>query len=170
MTIKIDFTDNISITKEKSSFDIRNFESISLTAADFTAKPGHFNLLPSEITLNRQLAEQYMDNFNKVNQSKEIGVMNQFAPPIYLLVPKTKGEEKIENILIDLFNALKKIQVKELCMTHWMYIRNKYPNYEIKTLVEFLKLKHKKYEIERIFLHIDERYEKQFMDDLETLK
>lgn len=36
MTIKIDFTDNVSITKETSSFDIRDVESISLTAADFT--------------------------------------------------------------------------------------------------------------------------------------
>ena len=94
MIVNIDLKDKINITLEETRSNFEMYESISLTAGDFTANPGHFNLLPYKLTENLAYKDAYYASIDKVNTTKEIGVMDLFAPPTYFLYLKRK-EKKI---------------------------------------------------------------------------
>ena len=83
MIVKIDLKNKISISQEEINSNFEVYESVSLTAGDFTANPGHFNLLPYALTQYLTFKDAYYANIDKVNTTKEIGVMDLFAPPTY---------------------------------------------------------------------------------------
>jgi len=53
---------------------------ISLTAGNFTANLNNFNLLPTELHGNRGLRRKYNEFINKVNTSREVGIINMILP------------------------------------------------------------------------------------------
>ena len=170
MIVKIDLKNKISISQEEINSNFEVYESVSLTAGDFTANPGHFNLLPYALTQNLTFKDAYYANIDKVNTTKEIGVMDLFAPPTYFFVPKTKGKENIESMFEDLFNAIDTLNKKTLLMTHWMVIKTNFPENEINALIEFIKLNRTNIVLENLLIDIDDRYLNELITCLEKLK
>ncbi len=170
MIILIKFTKPITITALSTRDNLDNYDAISLTAGNFTANPNNFNFLPYGLTNDKTLKEQYKSFFDRVNTTQEVGVMNQFHSPTYFLVPKTKGENPIDLILSDLFEAIKRLNKKNLLMTHWMYLNSNYPETEIRSLISFLKTKHDGTNLEKLYIDIDDRYHERLYNDLITLK
>lgn len=170
MIVNIDLKDKINITLEETRSNFEMYESISLTAGDFTANPGHFNLLPYALTQNLAYKDAYYASIDKVNTTKEIGVMDLFAPPTYFFVPKTKGKENIQSMLEDLFKAVNSLNKKTLLMTHWMYIKSTFPENEINTLIEFIQLNRSETKLDNLLIDIDDRYVNALLSCLEKLK
>ena len=170
MIVNIDLKDKINITLEETRSNFEVYESISLTAGDFTANPGHFNLLPYKLTENLAYKDAYYASIDKVNTTKEIGVMDLFAPPTYFFVPKTKGKENIESMLQDLFNAINTLNKKTLLMTHWMVIKTNFPENEINALIEFIQKNRANIVLDNLLIDIDDQYLNELLICLEKLK
>ena len=128
MDIVIRFENPVVISLIKSRERLNDYSAISLTAGNFTANLNNFNLLPEELHGNRGLRRKYNEFINKVNTSREVGIINEYAPPIYFFVPKTRGNENIDDIIRDLFNGVNEVGVKDLLMTHWMYLNSSFPH------------------------------------------
>ena len=90
MDIVIRFENPVVISLIKSRERLNDYSAISLTAGNFTANLNNFNLLPAELHGNRGLRRKYNEFINKVNTSREVGIINEYAPPIYFFVPKYK--------------------------------------------------------------------------------
>jgi hypothetical protein len=170
MEILIEFKDtlHISLVEEKSK--IEDYSSISLTAGNFTADPKNFNFLPNDLLHNNSLKKDYEKFINRVNTAYKVGVMNQFPPSIYFFVPKTDGAEEIETLLVDLFNAVSKLNVEELLMTHWMYISSKPPQAELNSLINFIQINKSKLNIKKLYLRIDKDFQEILFNQLSILR
>jgi hypothetical protein len=105
-----------------------------------------------------------------VNTAYKVGVMNQFPPSIYFFVPKTDGAEEIETLLVDLFNAVIKLNVEELLMTHWMYISSKPPQAELNSLINFIQINKSKLNIKKLYLRIDKDFQEILFNQLSILR
>ena len=139
MDILIRFENQVVISLIKSRERLNDYNAISLTAGDFTANLNNFNLLPAELHGTRGLRIKYNEFINKVNTRREVSIIKDYAPPIYFFVPKTRGNENIDDIIIDLFNGVNEVGVKDLLMTHWMYLNSSFPTLEFKILINFIK-------------------------------
>jgi len=170
MEILIEFKDtlHISLVEEKSK--IEDYSSISLTAGNFTANPKNFNFLPNDLLHNNSLKKDYEKFINRVNTAYEVGVMNQFPPSIYFFVPKTNGAEEIETLLVDLFNAVSKLNVEELLMTHWMYISSEPPQAELNSFINFLQQNKDTIKLKKLYVKIDKKFQEIFYKELSVLK
>ncbi len=96
--------------------------------------------------------------------------MNQFPPSIYFFVPKTNGDEEIENLLGDLFNVISELNVEELLMTHWMYISSEQPQTEFNSLINFIQLNKNKLNIKKLYIRIDKDFQDLLFDQLSILR
>ena len=170
MDILIEFEKQITISLVENKKEIGNYSSVSLTAGNFTANPNNFNFLPNDLLHNEKLIEQYKDLINHVNKTKKVGIMNQFPPTIFFFVPKTRGEEEIGTILVDLFNAIQYLNVEELLMTHWMYISSSPPQNEFDSLINFIKTNGNNLNLKKLYIRIDKRYQDLFLDRLTILR
>ena len=88
--------------------------------------------------------------------------MNQFPPTLYFFVPHTKGDEQIDGLLMDLFNALHANNSQEVLLTHWMLISEKPSDIEFDGLIHFIK-QNLTTDIKRIYLRIDEKFRSDFI-------
>ena len=138
MDIVIRFENPVVISLIKSRERLNDYSAISLTAGNFTANLNNFNLFPAKLHGNRGLRRKYNEFINKVNTSREVGIINEYAPPIYFFVPKTRGNENIDDIIRDLFNGVNEVGVKDLLMTHWMYLNSSFPELEFQALINFI--------------------------------
>ena len=127
-------------------------------------------MLPPELTSDTSMRETYKSFFNRVNNTKEVGVMDMFAPPTYFFVPKTKGNQPIDNILIDLFEAINHSSIENLLMTHWMYLSSRYPQKEIHALIKYLQTKYIDINLNELYILIDDRFKEQFLNDVRVLE
>lgn len=151
---------SISLVPRKKNYE--DYSALSLTAGNYSANPCNFNLLPEGLLGDRKLRQLYDDFIAKVNTSKEIGVMNQFPPTLYFFVPHTKGDEQIDGLLLDLFNALHANNAQEVLLTHWMLISEKPSDIEFDGLIHFIK-HNLTTDIKRIYLRIDEKFRSDFI-------
>jgi hypothetical protein len=156
MDILIRFENRVVISLVQSRDSLKHYSAISLTAGDFTANLNNFNLLPAELHGTRGLRLKYNEFINKVNKRREVGIIKDYAPPIYFFVPKTRGNENIDDIIIDLFNGVNKVGVKDLLMTHWMYLNSSFPELEFQALINFIK--NNNISLDELHIKIDERY------------
>ena len=156
MDIVIRFENPLEVSLVQSRVSLNDYSAISLTAGNFTANLNNFNLLPAELHGNRGLRRKYNEFINKVNTSREVGIINEYAPPIYFFVPKTRGNENIDDIVRDLFNGVNEVGVKDLLMTHWMYINSSFPELEFQALINFIK--NNIIYLDELHIRIDERY------------
>ena len=156
MDIVIRFENPLEVSLVQSRVSLNDYSAISLTAGNFTANLNNFNLLPAELHGNRGLRRKYNEFINKVNTSREVGIINEYAPPIYFFVPKTRGNENIDDIVRDLFNGVNEVGVKDLLMTHWMYINSSFPELEFQALINFIK--NNIIYLGELHIRIDERY------------
>lgn len=83
MDIVIRFENPLVVSLVQSRVSLNDYSAISLTAGNFTANLNNFNLLPAELHGNRGLRRKYNEFINKVNTSREVGIINEYAPPIY---------------------------------------------------------------------------------------
>jgi hypothetical protein len=170
MDILIEFKDTLHISLVEKKSKIEDYSSISLTAGNYTANPKNFNFLPNDLLQNNALKKEYEDFINHVNTAKEVGVMSQFPPSIYFFVPKTNGDEEIETLLVDLFNAISELNVEELLMTHWMYISSEQPQTEFNSLINFIQLNKNKLNIKKLYIRIDKDFLGLLFDQLSLLR
>ena len=156
MDIVIRFENPLEVSLVQSRVSLNDYSAISLTAGNFTANLNNFNLLPEELHGNRGLRRKYNEFINKVNTSREVGIINEYAPPIYFFVPKTRGNENIDDIIRDLFNGVNEVGVKDLLMTHWMYLNSSFPELEFQALINFIK--NNNIYLDELHIEIDKRY------------
>jgi hypothetical protein len=156
MDILIRFENPVVISLVQSRDSLNDYSAISLTAGNFTANLNNFNLLPEELYGTRELKRKYNEFINKVNTRREVGIINEYAPPIYFFVPKTRGNENIDDIIIALFNGVNKVGVKDLLMTHWMYLNSPFPTLEFQTLINFIK--NNNISLDELHIKIDKRF------------
>lgn len=156
MDIVIRFENPLVASLIKSRERLNDYSAISLTAGNFTANLNNFNLLPAKLHGNRGLRRKYNEFINKVNTSREVGIINEYAPPIYFFVPKTRGNEDIDDIIRDLFNGVNEVGVKDLLMTHWMYLNSSFPELEFQALINFINKNN--ICLDELHIKIDERY------------
>ena len=156
MDIVIRFENPLVISLIKSRERLNDYSAISLTAGNFTANLNNFNLLPAELHGNRGLRRKYNEFINKVNTSREVGIINEYAPPIYFFVPKTRGNENIDDIIRDLFNGVNEVGVKDLLMTQWMYLNSSFPELEFQAIINYIK--NNNIYLDELHIRIDERY------------
>lgn len=156
MDIVIRFENPVVISLIKSRERLNDYSAISLTAGNFTANLNNFNLLPEELHGTRGLKRKYNEFINKVNTSREVGIINEYAPPIYFFVPKTRGNENIDDIIRDLFNGVNEVGVKDLLMTHWMYLNSTFPELEFQALINYIN--NNNICLDELHIKIDERY------------
>ena len=156
MDILIRFENPVVISLVQSRDSLNDYNAISLTAGDFTANLNNFNLLPAELHGTRGLRIKYNEFINKVNTRREVGIIKDYAPPIYFFVPKTRGNENIDDIIIDLFNGVNEVGVKDLLMTHWMYLNSSFPALEFQALINFIN--NNNISVDELHIKIDERY------------
>jgi len=116
----------------------------------------NFNLLPAELHGTRGLRIKYNEFINKVNTTRNVGIIKDYAPPIYFFIPKTRGNENIDDIIIDLFNGVNEVGVKDLLMTHWMYLNSSFPALEFQALINFIN--NNNISVDELHIKIDERY------------
>lgn len=156
MDIVIRFENPVVVSLVQIRVTLNDYSAISLTAGNFTANLNNFNLLPAKLHGNRGLRRKYNEFINKVNTSREVGIINEYAPPIYFFVPKTRGNENIDDIIRDLFNGVNEVGVKDLLMTHWMYLNSSFPELEFQALINFIK--NNIIYLDELHIRIDERY------------
>jgi len=156
MDIVIRFENPVVISLGQSRDSLNDYSAISLTAGDFTANLNNFNLLPAELHGTRGLRIKYNKFINKVNTRREVGIINEYAPPIYFFVPKTRGNENIDDIILDLFNGVNEVGVKDLLMTHWMYLNSSFPALEFQALINFIK--NNNISLDELHIKIDKIY------------
>jgi hypothetical protein len=166
MDIVIRFENPVVISLIKSRERLNDYSAISLTAGNFTANLNNFNLLPAELHGNRGLRRKYNEFINKVNTSREVGIKNEYAPPIYFFVPKTRGNENIDDIIRDLFNGVNEVGVKDLLMTHWMYLNSSFPELEFQALINFIK--NNNISLDELHIKIDKIYINQLFNILNS--
>ena len=156
MDILIRFENPVVISLIKSRERLNDYSAISLTAGNFTANLNNFNLLPEELYGTRELKRKYNEFIKKVNTTRNVGIIKDYAPPIYFFVPKTRGNENIDDIIIDLFNGVNEVGVKDLLMTHWMYLNSPFPALEFQALINFIN--NNNISLDELHIKIDERY------------
>ena len=156
MDILIRFENPVVISLVQSRDSLNDYNAISLTAWDFTANLNNFNLLPAELHGTRGLRIKYNEFINKVNTTRNVGIIKDYAPPIYFFIPKTRGNENIDDIIIDLFNGVNEVGVKDLLMTHWMYLNSSFPALEFQALINFIN--NNNISVDELHIKIDERY------------
>jgi len=156
MDILIRFENPVVISLVQSRDSLNDYSAISLTAGNFTANLNNFNLRPAELHGTSGLRRKYNEFINKVNTRREVGIIKDYAPPIYFFVPKTRGNENIDDIIIDLFNGVNKVGVKDLLMTHWMYLNSSFPTLEFQILINFIK--NNNISLDELHIKIDKRY------------
>ena len=88
MDIVIRFENSVVISLIKSRERLNDYSAISLTAGNFTANLNNFNLLPEELYGTRELKRKYNEFINKVNTRREVGIIKDYASPIYFLYLK----------------------------------------------------------------------------------
>jgi hypothetical protein len=156
MDILIRFENPVVISLIKSRERLNDYSAISLTAGNFTANLNNFNLLPAELHGTSGLRRKYNEFINKVNTTRNVGIIKDYAPPIYFFIPKTRGNENIDDIIIDLFNGVNEVGVKDLLMTHWMYLNSSFPALEFQALINFIN--NNNISLDELHIKIDERY------------
>jgi len=156
MDIVIRFENPVVISLIKSRERLNDYSAISLTAGNFTANLNNFNLLPAELHGTSGLRRKYNEFINEVNTTREVGIINEYAPPIYFFVPKTRGIENIDDIIRDLFNGFNELGVKDLLMTHWMYLNSSFPALEFQALINFIK--NNNISLDELHIKIDKIY------------
>lgn len=77
-------------------------------------------------------------------------------PHQYIFLPKTRGNENIDDIIRDLFNGVNEVGVKDLLMTHWMYLNSSFPELEFQALINFINKNN--ICLDELYIRIDERY------------
>ena len=166
MDIVIRFENPLEVSLVQSRVSLNDYSAISLTAGNFTANLNNFNLLPAELHGNRGLRRKYNEFINKVNTSREVGIINEYAPPIYFFVPKTRGNENIDDIVRDLFNGVNEVGVKDLLMTHWMYLNSSFPELEFQALINYIN--NNNIYLDELHIEIDKRYSDQLFNLLSS--
>jgi len=156
MDILIRFENTVVISLIKSRERLNDYSAISLTAGNFTANLNNFNLLPAELHGTSGLRRKYNEFINKVNTTRNVGIIKDYAPPIYFFIPKTRGNENIDDIIIDLFNGVNEVGVKDLLMSHWMYLNSSFPALEFQALINFIK--NNNIYLDELHIKIDKRY------------
>ena len=156
MDILIRFENPVVISLIKSRERLNDYSAISLTAGNFTANLNNFNLLPAELHGTSGLRRKYNEFINKVNTTRNVGIIKDYAPPIYFFIPKTRGNENIDDIIIDLFNGVNEVGVKDLLMSHWMYLNSSFPALEFQALINFIN--NNNISLDELHIKIDERY------------
>ena len=78
-------------------------------------------------------------------------------PHQYIFLPKTRGNENIDDIIRDLFNGVNQVGVKDLLMTHWMYLNSSFPELEFQALINFIN-NNNNICLDELHIKIDERY------------
>ena len=156
MDILIRFENPVVISLVQSRDSLNDYSAISLTAGNFTANLNNFNLLPEELHGNIEIRIKYNRFIKKVNTTRNVGIIKDYAPPIYFFVPKTRGNENIDDIIIDLFNGVNEVGVKDLLMTHWMYLNSSFPAFEFQALINFIN--NNNISLDELHIKIDERY------------
>ena len=58
--------------------------------------------------------------------------------------------------VIDLFNGVNEVGVKDLLMTHWMYLNSSFPAFEFLALINFIK--NNNISLDELHIKIDKRY------------
>lgn len=77
-------------------------------------------------------------------------------PHQYIFLPKTRGNENIDDIIRDLFNGVNEVGVKDLLMTHWMYLNSSFPELEFQAIINYIK--NNNIYLDELHIRIDERY------------
>lgn len=77
-------------------------------------------------------------------------------PHQYIFLPKTRGNENIDDIIRDLFNGVNEVGVKDLLMTQWMYLNSSFPELEFQAIINYIK--NNNIYLDELHIRIDERY------------
>ena len=102
------------------------------------------------------------------NIRNEIAVIKELTPTL-LLVPSTKGKGDTDFLIKDLIKAANAVKADVLNFTHFGFIQNKLPIYEIQSILDVLFDENFKSSIRVIIWDIDFRFKKE-MKQMWSLK
>ena len=94
------------------------------------------------------------------NIRNEIAVIKELTPTL-LLVPSTKGKGDTDFLIKDLIKAANVVKADVLNFTHFGFIQNKLPIYEIQSILDVLFDENFKSSIRVIIWDIDFRFKKE---------
>jgi hypothetical protein len=94
------------------------------------------------------------------NIRNEIAVIKELTPTL-LLVPSTKGKGDTDFLIKDLIKATNAVKADVLNFTHFGFIQNKLPIYEIQSILDVLFDENFKSSIRVIIWDIDFRFKKE---------
>ena len=94
------------------------------------------------------------------NIRNEIAVIKELTPTL-LLVPSTKGKGDTDFLIKDLIKSANAVKADVLNFTHFGFIQNKLPIYEIQSILDVLFDKNFKSSIRVIIWDIDFRFKKE---------
>lgn len=94
------------------------------------------------------------------NIRNEIAVIKELTPTL-LLVPSTKGKGDTDFLINDLIKAANAVKADVLNFTHFGFIQNKLPIYEIQSILDVLFDENFKSSIRVIIWDIDFRFKKE---------
>ena len=79
----------------------------------------------------------------RVNRFCKVAVLRDLKPKL-ILVPKTRGENDVSELMEELIEAAESIESEVLNFTHYGYVQEKLPALEVKSVLKkFLELKEK---------------------------
>jgi hypothetical protein len=93
----------------------------------------------------------------RAKRCQAIATLNSVIPKLFV-VPKTQGDSEVEQLSLELLEAVSEAGVKTLHFTHYSYIKDKLPTKEIVQIIHAVKSFGDKGSLQSIIWDIDARY------------
>lgn len=131
-------------------------------AVSATANNGFTTLGAISSRLN-WVAELIDEAIEQCNKQAQVVIVSEIQPTL-LLVPKTRADKSVIELIRDLVDASNELRIKDLRFTHYACLFHKLPVNEITEILLFLLNPNLKTSIEKIYWDIDSKFESEIKD------
>jgi hypothetical protein len=94
------------------------------------------------------------------NHRQEVAVLNALSPTL-LLVPQTHGDDgrrpAVDSLISDLLAAVDHLKIKSLHFTHFGFVQGRFPEVEVRTILEILLASLPQSSLDVLYWDIDRR-------------